>query len=62
MWYWHWNGDEDSAPIPTSVFLGGAKREPFVTCGQLGLRHAIDCREYGGWWMPLIEPTTPKVV
>ena len=58
-WYWHWSGEEDDAPLPTSVFLDGQDK-PFVTCGQLGLRHAIDCEEYGGWWHPMKEPSTPK--
>lgn len=58
-WYWHWNGDKNCAPVPISVLIHGAgDRKCFVSMGQLGLTQAIECDEYGGWWMPLIPPST----
>lgn len=59
-WYWHWNGDEDSSPIPTNVQWSGTTNACFVSMGQLGLPHAIDCDKYGGWWLPMVEPATPN--
>lgn len=58
-WYWHWNGDEDSSPLPTSVLWSGTSRTCFVSTGQLGLFQAVDCDKYGGWWLPMITPNTP---
>lgn len=55
-WYWHWNGDEDSRPIPTSVLWSGSTGTCFVSRGQLGLSEAIDCDKYGGYWLKLNEP------
>lgn len=57
-WYWHWNGDEDCAPLPTSVLYSGTTRKCFVSRGQLCLESAIDCDQYGGLWMPMREPPT----
>lgn len=57
-WYWHWNGDHDSAPLPTSVLYSGTSGKCFVSSGQLGLDTAIDCDEYGGFWAPLPRPST----
>lgn len=59
-WYWHWSGDEDDAPVPTSVIYSGFSKKCFVSAGQLGIKQAIDCDEYGGWWLLMVEPTTPK--
>lgn len=58
--YWHWNGDDDCAPVPMFVGWSGPSGPCFVQCGQLGIREAIDCDEYGGWWMPLPNPLTPN--
>lgn len=55
-WYWHWNGDADSPPIPTSVLYSGFRDACFVSAGQLGLAEAVFCAEYGGLWLPLVEP------
>lgn len=57
-WYRHWNGDHNSAPIPTSVLYSGTSKKCFVSAGQLGLDHAIDCDEYGGFWAPLPRQST----
>lgn len=54
-WWWNWNGDLDCCPEPHSVMWSGTTGKCFVTGGQLGLRHSIDCDEYGGWWCPLEE-------
>lgn len=58
-WYWHWSGDEDDSPIPTSVQWSGFSGKCFVSCGQLGLGQAIDCDQYGGWWHPMEAPILP---
>lgn len=55
-WYWHWNGDEDCRPLPTSVLWSGTTQSCFVSTGQLGLSRAIDCDKYGGYWLKLTEP------
>lgn len=59
--YWHWNGDRDSAPLPTFVMYSGFTGKCFVSMGQLGLQHAVDCGDYGGWWKPLPDPKLPEV-
>ena len=58
--YWHWNGDEDCAPLPMFVLWSGHSGKCFVSRGQLGIEHAIDCDQYGGWWMPLYAPPLPN--
>jgi hypothetical protein len=57
--YWHWNGDYDSGPLPIFVMWSGTSGKCFVSMGQLGLTHAIDCDKYGGWWKELPDPTLP---
>lgn len=57
--YWHWNGDNDCAPLPMFVLWSGSDNKCFVSQGQLGISHAIMCEDYGGWWMPLFEPELP---
>lgn len=60
-WYWNWNGCEDCCPLPTSVMRGHQDdKYCFVTRGQLGLQHAIDCDEYGGWWLLIETPPVPE--
>ncbi len=58
-WYWHWNGDPDSGPLPTSVLYSGFQQACFVSAGQLGLREAVPCKEYGGYWMKMEAPEIP---
>jgi hypothetical protein len=58
--YWHWNGDEDCAPFPMFVLFSGFSGKCFVSRGQLGIERAIDCDQYGGWWMRVIAPAVPK--
>lgn len=55
-WYWHWNGDEECRPLPTSVLWSGCTKSCFVSTGQLGLTQAVDCKEYGGYWLKMTEP------
>jgi hypothetical protein len=57
--YWHWNGDEDCAPLPTFVLWSGTSGKSFVSRGQLGIEQPIDCDQYGGWWLPLYAPPLP---
>jgi hypothetical protein len=59
-WYWHWNGDEDSAPSPLSVLWSGTSGKCFVSMGQAGISEAVDCDVYGGWWLELKVPETPN--
>lgn len=61
-WYWHWNGDDDCAPLPMSVLYSGTTGKCFVASGQLCIEHAIDCEEYGGWWKPIKTPMTPTQI
>ena len=58
--YWHWNGDIDCAPLPMFVMWSGFSGKCFVSMGQLGITEAVNCDEYGGWWMPLETPALPK--
>lgn len=60
-WYWHWNGDVDCAPLPTSVLHSGTTGKCFVTQGQLGLTSPIDCDQYGGFWCGPIEAPQVQV-
>lgn len=55
-WYWHTFGPGE--PIfPISVLIhGGGTRKCFVSAGQLGLSRAVECTEYGGYWMRMIKP------
>lgn len=57
--YWHWNGDEDSAVLPLTVMYSGASGKCFVSIGQYGITEAVDCDQYGGWWAELKEPNAP---
>jgi hypothetical protein len=56
-WYWHWNGDPDHQPVPTSVLYSGTTRTCFVSIGQLGITEAIFCDKYGGYWMRMHAPS-----
>lgn len=58
--YWHWNGCQSCAPVPMFVSgQGGMSGKCFITMGQLGITEAIDCDEWGGWWMKLETPAIP---
>ena len=58
-WYWHWNGDNDSAVNPISVHYSGFTTKCFVAMGQLGITKAIDCEKFGGWWSLMRIPEVP---
>lgn len=58
--YWHWNGDEDSAPLPYHVRRSGTDGKCFVTAGQYHIEKAFNCEELGGWWMPIETPELPS--
>ncbi len=58
-WYWHWDGNDDSAPLPMSVLYSGFTQTCFVSMGQLGITQAVDCDKYGGWWLRIIKPDMP---
>ena len=55
-WYFHWNGQENSPPIPTKVSYSQARKSSQVDAGQLGITKAISCADYGGLWAPLMIP------
>lgn len=59
-WYWHWNGDNESGPLPFSIGYSGTTGKCFVMMGQLGIERAVNCDEYGGWWMPIYDPKPPQ--
>lgn len=63
-WYWHLMNVDESRPLPVSVLFSGTSGKCFVSAGQLGLTRAIDCDEYGGWWLPcnppLSSPASPR--
>lgn len=58
--YWHWTGCPNSGPLPMFVSRSGSTGKCFVTRGQLGLTEAIDCDEYGGWWLAMKSPALPE--
>lgn len=60
-WYWHWVGDPDCAPVPISVLWSGSTNSCFVSAGQLGITHAIDCDKYGGWWTKMWAARIPEI-
>lgn len=59
-WYWHWWNVESGGPVPIIVLYSGTSDTCFVSMGQLGIERAIDCAEYGGFWMPLVAPEVPR--
>lgn len=61
-WYWWWNGDEDSAPVPVHVQYLPTSGTYFASSGQLGWNRSQGVIDMGGWWMPLYEPETPVEV
>ncbi len=61
MTYWHWDGDEDSAPLPCHVLTSATDDRRFVSANQYGVPHAVDCADMGGWWLPCPTPKTPEI-
>lgn len=55
-WYWHTWGDEDANVYPVSVIYSGTSGKCFVSQGQLGILRAVDCDQYGGYWMKIDFP------
>ena len=58
-WYWWWNGDLDSGPVPVSIFYSYTTQKYFATTGQLGWNRPQDVDEMGGWWLKIPEPIIP---
>lgn len=58
--WWHWNGDDDDAPIPLEILRDETKGCFFVSAMQYGLGHAMDCEDYGGWWLRAEVPQIPR--
>lgn len=58
-WYWWWNQDLDSAPVPVSILHDGHGLY-FASKGQLGWTRAQNVEEMVGLWMPVTEPEVPR--
>ncbi|HCE2656942.1 hypothetical protein L1D31_21515 [Vibrio sp. Isolate23] len=58
--YWHWSGNTDDAPIVLSVLRSGTNKQCFVSTGQYGIKKAVFCKEYGGWWAICAQPKLPE--
>jgi hypothetical protein len=56
--YWHWDGDEDHAPMIYHVLWSGTAKKCFVSIGQYGIDEAIWCDNFGGYWMKIEQPST----
>jgi len=56
--YWWWNEDEDSAPIPVTIFYSGTDGSYFAPEGQWGWTRFQPVTEMGGVWIRLHEPST----
>ena len=59
--YWHWNGDEDSAPIHINIMWSGTDEKCFAPMGQYGWTEVQDVDKLAGWWMLLAVPSLPVV-
>jgi len=59
--YWHWSGSLDDAPVVLSVLYSGTNKQCFVSSGQYGIKNAIYCDKYGGWWAQGKPPELPEV-
>lgn len=57
--YWHWNEDEDCAPVPYNINRGLTDGKTFATPGQYGMISFVNCEDMGGWWMPCQIPAPP---
>jgi hypothetical protein len=55
--YWHWDGDEDHAPMIYHVLWSGTAKKCFVSIGQYGIDEAIWCDNFGGYWMKIEQPS-----
>lgn len=50
----------DDAPVVMYVLYSGTTCKCFISAGQLGIKEAIDCDQYGGWWKYLNWPKLPE--
>lgn len=57
--YWHWNGEEDTAPYIYHILWSGTAKKCFVSIGQYGITEASFCDEFGGWWKRISQPAIP---
>jgi len=58
--YWHWNGEEDTAPYIYHILWSGTAKKCFVSIGQYGITEASFCDEFGGWWKRIPQPAIPS--
>lgn len=56
-YYWHWNGDQDCAPIIVSVMLSGGCGKYFVARNFMD--GAPNCEDVSGWWKLIPEEQVP---
>lgn len=56
-WYWHWNGNRDDSPFVYSILKSGTNDECFIQNSHWA--GAPWCKDVGGWWMRIQEPSTP---
>lgn len=63
-WYWWWNGDEDSAPVPVAIggSWSGKDYDRFAMTGQLGWNREQMVSEMGGLWCRALPPDVGKRV
>lgn len=61
-WYWWWNGDPDSAPVPVAIggSWNGKDYDRFAQTGQLGWTWAQPVEQMGGLWCRAMPPEIPK--
>ncbi len=66
-YWWHWNGDEDSAPVPVwlnASWIGSPGFngcEYFAAPNQLGWTYPQKVTDMGGLWCKCIAPDVPDV-
>lgn len=61
-WYWWWNGDPDSAPVPVAIggSWNGKGYDRFAQTGQLGWTWAQPVEQMGGLWCRAVPPEIPR--
>lgn len=56
-WYWWWNEDPNSLPVPVSIVYSGTEKRYFASIGQLGWSRPQWVEDMGGKWQMLVEPS-----
>jgi hypothetical protein len=58
--WWYWNGCNDCAPVPCTVFYSGCIGKFFTTMGQLGWTEPMNVIDRGGLWKFIPDEPIPK--